>query len=175
MEKKLTENQLRFFNRIRTGDTLEGKVIRITRYGAFIQVGSISGLLHISEITYGRIKEVEDHLHVNQKIKVKLIGKEETGHQLKFSLRQMHPHPWESLINHYHAGDTVVGHVTEVKPYGAFLELKPGFEVLIHVSDVQEARDGQTALDFFKPDETYQAKIIKIDKEKRQMQLSLKE
>lgn len=174
MEKKLTDNQLRFFNRLKTGDTVEGKVTKITRYGAFIQVGSVSGLCHISEITYGRINDVADHLHVNKKIQVKILEIDISTHQLKFSLKQMQPHPWESLIHHYKEGDTVVGHVTEVKDYGAFLELRPGLEGLIHLSDVTPEKEGKTAHDFFKQEETYQAKIIKIDPEKRRMQLSVR-
>jgi small subunit ribosomal protein S1 len=174
MKNKLTDTQLRYFNKLKVGDVLNGMVTRITRYGAFVKVGSLSGLLHISEITWGRIKEVEDHLTINRKLQVKIIETDSETYQLKFSYRQLLPHPWETLINHYKAGDYVVGQVVDVRDFGAFIQIKPGLEGLIHISDVHPEKNGKTAHDFFKIDETYEVKITMIDIPKRRMQLSLK-
>jgi small subunit ribosomal protein S1 len=175
MEKKLTDSQIRYFNKLKVGDIIEGIVTRITHYGAFLKIGSLSGLIHISEITWGRINEVEDFLKINQRINVKIIEADKINHQLKFSLKQTLPHPWDQLIQHYHVGDVVVGQVVDVKDYGAFIMLRPGLEGLIHISDVQEDKNGKTAHDFFKIDETYQVKIMMIDIPKHRMQLTLKD
>ena len=175
MQKNLTDSQLRFFNKLNVGDVLEGMVTRLTRYGAFIKIGSLTGLIHISEVTWGRINDIEDHLKINQKLKVKIITIDRQKEQILFSLKQMLPNPWEHLIKHYKAGDTVVGQVAEVKDYGAFVVLKPGLEGLIHISDVLTEKNGKTAHDFFQVDETYQAKIVSIDIPKRRIQLTLKE
>jgi len=173
MEKKLSDSQLRYFNTLKAGDVLDGLVSRITRYGAFIKTGSLSGLLHVSEITWGRINDVEDFLKINQRLKVKILEKDDQEKQLKFSLRQLLPHPWETMINHYKENDVVVGQVVDVKDYGAFIQLRPGLEGLIHISDVEKEKTGKTAHDFFKVDETYEVKIMSIDKSTRRMQLSV--
>lgn len=175
MEKKLTEAQVRAFKKLKAGDLVDGMVCKITRYGAFIKTGMLSGLLHISEITWGRINDVADHLKINQKFKVKVIELDQQNYQIKFSLKQTLPNPWEQLIDKYKVGDVVVGQVAEVKDYGAFIILRPGLEGLIHISDVTTEKNGKTAHDFFKIDETYQVKITLIDKVKKRMQFSLKD
>lgn len=175
MQKDLTDSQLRFFNKLSIGETLEGMVTRLTRFGAFIKIGSLTGLIHITEITWGRITDIEDHLKINQKIKVKIIAIDRKKEQILFSIKQTLPNPWEDLIKHYKAGDTVVGQVAEVKDYGAFIVLKPGLEGLVHISDVLTEKNGKTAHDFFQVDETYQAKIVSIDIPKKRIQLTLKE
>jgi|GEM_PF-1965968 len=175
VEKKLTDSQLRYFNKLKTGDVVEGMVTKITRYGAFIKTGSLSGLLHISEITWGRIEDAEDFLKINQRLKVVITETDRQNHLLKFSLKRLLAHPWETLITHYKEGDIVVGQVSEVRDFGAFISLRPGLEGLIHISDIDADKKGKTAHDFFKVDETYQVRITEIDIPRRRMQLSLKE
>lgn len=173
MEKKLTDSQIRYFNKLKVDDVVEGMVTKITKYGAFVRIGAISGLLHISEVTWGRITDVEDYLKINQRLQVKIISLEKENHNIKLSYRQLLPHPWETLIKNYKVGDIVVGQVTEVRDFGAFIMLKHGLEGLIHISDVQAEKNGKTAHDFFKVDETYQVKITMIDIPKRRMQMSI--
>lgn len=174
MRTKLTDSQLRFFKTLREGQTVEGKVIKFSRHGVFIRHKVLTGLLHLNDITYGRITDAEDFLKLNQKLNVKIIKIDHQNNKLQFGLKQMQPHPWQGVNEKYHAGDTVVATVVDVKPYGAFLSIAPGIEGLLHVSQVPDLKDGEVAaLEYFKTDEVYQVKIFHLDVENKKIAFTL--
>ncbi|MFI5219623.1 MAG: S1 RNA-binding domain-containing protein [Bacteroidia bacterium] len=171
---KLTETQLRVLLKLQPGQRLNGKVVRFMNYGAFVNVGLINGLLANKDITWGRIDDPEDFLKLHQKLEVIVLSVDEKKQNLSLGLKQLQPDPWETAKTKYKEGDTVVGQVTDVQPYGAFLQVMPGFEGLVHVSEITTDKKITDAKEFFTPEQAYEAIILKLDFEKRQMSLSIK-
>lgn len=174
MKNKLTDSQLRFFNTLSTGQIVEGKVIKFSRFGVFVKHKIISGLLHKNDITYGRINDVEDFLKINQKINVMIIKIDKEEQQIQFGLKQVNEAPWTSTINKYKAGDTVVGTVVAVLDYGAFLSIANGIEGLLHINEIEDFDKSKTAHDYFKIEEVYQVQILKLDVANKKLSFSLK-
>jgi len=172
--KKLTDAQQKFFDRTKPGDVLAGKVKRITHYGAFVRLGLMDGLMGLKEISWGRIKDASDHLKIHQKVEVVVLQKNEQEKTLFVGMKQLIPHPWTVAASKFKTGDTVVGNIVDVQRYGAFLEIFPGFEGLIHVSDAEIEGRITDANEIFKPGQTYEATIKSIDFEKRKLALTLK-
>lgn len=171
---RLTDNQKRFFNSLKVGQTLTGKVKMFKNYGAFISLGSVDGLLATKNITWGRINDPEDFLKLNQKVEVKILSIDAQKYNIALGIKQTQPHPWDVAKTKYKEGDTVVGQVVDVQPYGAFLQIFPGFEGLVHSNEISIDKKITDAREFFKPDETYEAKIISLDFENKKMGLSIK-
>lgn len=170
----LTHLQKSFFDKIQPGDCFGGTVKNISHYGAFINIGLLDGLVHKKDISWGRVKDPADFLKLRQKTEVMLLKKDTEKFRLLFGMKQLHPHPWELAKEKFKEGDTVIGHVVEVVSFGAFLEVFPGFEGLVHVSEISDKENIKDARSFFKPDQSFEATILKLDFEQKKMALSIK-
>ncbi|HKR06012.1 MAG TPA: S1 RNA-binding domain-containing protein [Bacteroidia bacterium] len=171
---KYTDAQKAYFSKLKLGQKITGKVKRFTNYGAFISLGMVDGLLASKDITWGRINDPEDFLKLYQKLEVIIIFKDEVKFNIAVGLKQLLPNPWEIAKTKYKEGDTVVGQVVDIQPYGAFLQVFPGFEGLVHISEIYTDKKIDNAKDFFEPEQAYEATIIKLDFENRKMGLSIK-
>ena len=134
----------------------------------------VTGLIATKDITWGRIGDPEDLLKLRQKLEVVVLSVDEKKQTLSLGLKQLQPHPWDIAKTKYKEGDTVVGQVVDIQPYGAFLQIFPGFEGLVHVSEIATDKKITDAKDFFEPEQAYEAVILKLDFEKRKMALSLR-
>jgi small subunit ribosomal protein S1 len=170
----LTDTQKRYFLKLKVGQKINGKVRRFANYGAFVSIGIIDGLLATKDITWGRISDPEDVLKVNQKLEVIILSMDEKKYNIALGLKQLLPHPWDIAKTKYKEGDTVVGQVVSIQEYGAFLQIFPGFEGLVHLSEIHSDKKISNAKDFFEPEQAYEAVILKIDFEKRKMALSIR-
>jgi small subunit ribosomal protein S1 len=171
---KYTDAQKKYFSKLKVGQKLTGKVKGFKNYGAFINLGPVDGLLATKDITWGRINDPEDFLKLHQKLEVIIIFKDEIKYNIAVGLKQLFPNPWEVAKTKYKEGDTVVGQVVDIQPYGAFLQIFPGFEGLVHVSEISSDKKIMDAKEFFEPEQAYEATIIKLDFENRKMSLSIK-
>lgn len=155
-------------------DIVEGTVMRFTDYGAFIDLGGIDGLLHISEISWGKLKHPQEVLQIGDKVKVKILSMNEEKGKISLGLKQTTPEPWSVIDVNYHVGEIVSGKVVQIKEYGAFVELEPGLDGLVHISEVAHKRVGNIA-DELSIGQAVNAKILDIDKERKRISLSIKE
>ena len=157
------------------GQVLEGIVKNITDFGAFLDLGGVDGLLYITDISWGRIDDPRKVLELNQKINVVVLDFDENKKRISLGLKQLQPHPWEVLAEDVQEGSTVKGRIVNIEDYGAFLEIQPGVEGLIHVSEVTWSNQPINAREFFKLDQELEAKVVTIDREERKMSLSIKQ
>ena len=160
--------------KLKPGQKLNGKVVQFKNYGAFVNVGLVTGLLTTKDITWGRISDPEDFLKLQQKLEVVVLATDEKRQTLSLGLKQLQPHPWDVAKTKYKEGDTVVGQVVDIQDYGAFLQIIPGFEGLVHLSEISSDKKITSAKEYFEMDQTFEATIIKLDFEKRKMSLSIK-
>jgi len=163
------------FNKITIGEILKGKVSKITSFGAFIDIGGIDGLLHISDISWGHIKRVEDALKIGEELDVKVLDFDRGKEKISLGLKQLTPHPWDNIEENYQVGSILSGRVTGITSFGAFVEFAEGIEGMIHVSDMSWTGNVRKPSDILKTGEVVEAKVLKIDKEKRKMSLGLKQ
>ena len=168
--KKIAE----IWSSINVGDTVEGTVMRFTDYGAFVDIGGIDGLLHISEISWGKLKHPQEALKIGQKINVKILSMNEEKGKISLGLKQNTPEPWSVINENYQVGQVVEGKVVQIKEYGAFVELEPGIDGLVHISEIAHKRVTNIA-DEISIGQMVNAKILEIDEEKRRISLSIKE
>ena len=147
----------------------------ITDFGAFLDLGGVDGLLYITDISWGRISHPEEVLKLNQKINVVVLDFDENKKRISLGLKQLQPHPWEVLDESIQEGATVKGKIVNIEDYGAFLEILPGVEGLIHVSEVSWSNQPVNAHQTFKYGQEFEAKVVTIDREERKMSLSLKQ
>jgi len=150
-------------------------VKNITDFGAFLDLGGVDGLLYITDISWGRISHPSEILALNQKINVVVLDFDENKKRISLGLKQLQPHPWEVLDATVAEGSSVKGKIVNIEDYGAFLEIQPGVEGLIHVSEVTWSNQPVNARDFFKLGQEYEAKVVTIDREDRKMSLSVKQ
>ncbi|MGN0659310.1 MAG: bifunctional 4-hydroxy-3-methylbut-2-enyl diphosphate reductase/30S ribosomal protein S1 [Emergencia sp.] len=155
-------------------DIVEGTVMRFTDYGAFIDLGGIDGLLHISEISWGKLKHPQEVLQIGDKVKVKILSMNEEKGKISLGLKQTVPEPWSVIDENYQVGQVVSGKVVQIKEYGAFVELEPGLDGLVHISEVAHKRVTSIA-DELSIGQEVAAKILEIDKERKRISLSIKE
>ncbi len=155
-------------------DIVEGTVMRFTDYGAFIDLGGIDGLLHISEISWGKLKHPQEVLQIGEKVKVKILSMNEEKGKISLGLKQTVPEPWSVIDENYQVGQVVAGKVVQIKEYGAFIELEPGLDGLVHISEVAHKRVTNIA-DELSIGQEVNAKILEIDKERKRISLSIKE
>lgn len=174
MTTPFAESQLRFFNKLKEGQRIKGKVARLTYYGAFVRLGLINGLVATKDITWARIKDPADFLKLKQEVEVIILSVDKEKQRVMLGIKQLQPHPWEKYKDAYKTGDTVVGRVVSIQEYGAFLQVKPGLEGLIHLSQAEPGKPAKSAREIFKMDEEYEATIILWDPSNRKMGLSLK-
>ena len=171
----LAEQREHIIGSLEKGQVLEGVVKNITDFGAFLDLGGVDGLLYITDISWGRINHPMEVLSLNQKISVAVLDFDENKRRISLGLKQLQPHPWEVLAAGITEGSTVKGKIVNIEDYGAFLELQPGVEGLIHVSEVSWSNQPVNAREYFRLGQEYEAKVVTIDQDDRRMSLSLKQ
>lgn len=159
---------------LKVGDIIEGTVMRFTDYGAFVDIGGIDGLLHISEISWGKLRHPQEALEIGQKINVKILSMNQEKGKISLGLKQLTPEPWSVINDNYSVGQIVKGKVVQIKEYGAFVELEPGLDGLVHISEIAPRRVNNIADEVSIGDQVY-TKILDIDEEKRRISLSIKD
>ena len=175
IESDLAEQREAIIASLERGQVLEGLVKNITDFGAFLDLGGVDGLLYITDISWGRISHPNEVLELNQKINVVVLDFDENKKRISLGLKQLQPHPWEVLDAAIQEGSTVKGKIVNIEDYGAFLEILPGVEGLIHVSEVTWSNQPINAREYFKLGQEYEAKVVTIDREDRKMSLSVKQ
>ena len=175
IESDLAEQREAIIASLEKGQVLEGLVKNITDFGAFLDLGGVDGLLYITDISWGRINHPSEILSLNEKINVVVLDFDENKKRISLGLKQLMPHPWDVLSEEYTEGSSVKGKIVNIEDYGAFLEIMPGVEGLIHVSEVSWSNQPINAREYFKLGQEYEAKIVTIDREDRKMSLSIKQ
>lgn len=175
IESDLAEQREAIIAGLEKGQVLEGLVKNITDFGAFLDLGGVDGLLYITDISWGRISHPSEVLSLNQKVNVVVLDFDENKKRISLGLKQLQPHPWEVLDPSIVEGSSVRGRIVNVEDYGGFLEILPGVEGLIHVSEVSWSNQPVNAREFFKIGFEYEAKVVTIDRDDRKMSLSLKQ
>ncbi|MBR1990265.1 MAG: bifunctional 4-hydroxy-3-methylbut-2-enyl diphosphate reductase/30S ribosomal protein S1 [Firmicutes bacterium] len=169
-QKKVEE----IWNSLNVDDVVEGKVMRFTDYGAFVDLGGIDGLLHISEISWGKLKHPQEVLAIGDTVKVKILSMNAEKGKISLGLKQTQPEPWTVIEENYQVGQVVTGKVVQIKEYGAFIELEPGLDGLVHISEVAHKRVTDIAEELT-IGQTVDAKILEIDTERKRISLSIKQ
>ncbi len=175
IESDLAEQRETIIAGLEKGQVLEGTVKNITDFGAFMDLGGVDGLLYITDISWGRINHPNEILELNQKINVAVLDFDEDKKRISLGLKQLTPHPWEVFDAAIAEGSLVKGKIVNIEDYGAFLEIIPGVEGLIHVSEVTWSNQPVNAREFFKLGEEYESKVVTLDREDRKMSLSVKQ
>ena len=175
IELELEAQRAEIMAGLEKGQVLEGVVKNITNYGAFIDLGGVDGLVHITDLSWGRISHPEEILKLDQKVNVVILDFDEEKKRIALGMKQLTPHPWDSLDADLKVGDKVTGKVVVVADYGAFVEILPGVEGLIHVSEMSWSQHLRTAHDFLKVGDTIEAVILTLDREERKMSLGIKQ
>lgn len=155
------------------GDIVEGTVMRFTDYGAFVDIGGVDGLLHISEISWGKLKHPQQMLEIGQTIPVKILAMNRENEKISLGYKQTTPEPWANIDEKYSVGQKVKGRVVQIKEYGVFIEIEPGLDGLVHISEVARHRIEKIS-DVLKLDEVVEAEILAIDHDRRRISLSIK-
>jgi small subunit ribosomal protein S1 len=175
IESDLEQQRSEIISKLEQGQVLEGTVKNITDFGAFLDLGGVDGLLYITDISWGRVKHPSDVLQLNQKINVVVLDFDDEKRRISLGLKQLQPHPWKVLPEDIVQGSVVKGRIVNIEDYGAFLEIMPGVEGLIHVSEVSWSNQPINAREFFKINSEIDAKVVTIDREERKMSLSIKQ
>ena len=168
----------KFYSQVKEGETVSGTVRSLTDYGAFVDLGGVDALLHVSDIAWGRVNKPSDVLSVGQSVEVKVLKVSSEGDKRRISvgLKQLQPHPWEAVSEKFKAGDRVRGTVTRLMEFGAFVELEPGIEGLIHISEMSWSKGKiRKASDVVKPGETVEAVILQVNAAEHRISLGLKQ
>lgn len=175
IESDLEAQRQEIIGKLEKGQVLEGTIKNITDFGAFIDLGGVDGLLYITDISWGRIAHPKEVLELNQQLNVVVLDFDDAKKRISLGLKQLTPHPWEVLDETIQPGSKVKGRIVNIEDYGAFLEIIPGVEGLIHISEVSWSNQPVNSKEFFKVGEEYEAAIVTIDREERKMSLSLKQ
>lgn len=175
IESDLETQRQEIISKLERGQVLEGTVKNITDFGAFLDLGGVDGLLYITDISWGRIKHPDEVLKNGQKLNVVVLDFNDDKKRISLGLKQLQPHPWDVLSNEITPGSVVEGRIVNIEDYGAFLEITPGVEGLIHVSEVSWSSQPVNAREYFKENEIFKAKVVTIDREERKMSLSVKQ
>ncbi len=174
LDEEKALNIEKIWNSISVEDVVEGKVMRFTDYGAFVDIGGIDGLLHISEISWGKISHPSDVLKIGQTINVKILSIDKQNEKVSLGLKQTTAEPWEQVDSKYHVDEIIDGKVVQIKDYGVFVEIEPGMDGLVHISEMAHKHVANPASEV-KIGEIVQAQILDIDKENKRISLSIKE
>lgn len=175
IESDIEAQRAEIMSKLEKGQVLEGTVKNITDFGAFMDLGGLDGLLYITDISWGRISHPGEVLKLDQKLKVVVLDFDDDKKRISLGLKQLTPHPWDVLPETLQEGAVVKGKVVNIEDYGAFLEILPGVEGLVHVSEISWANAPINAKEFFKLGDEYDAKVVTLDKDARKMSLSLKQ
>jgi small subunit ribosomal protein S1 len=160
---------------VKEGDVISGQVRSLTSYGAFVDVGGIDGLLHVSDISRSRVNNPEDVLTVGQKLQVKVLKIDSESRRISLGLKQLQPEPWDSATETYKVGQRITGTVTRLMDFGAFVEVEPGIEGLIHVSEMSWIKKVRKPSDILKQGDTVEAVILSVNQAERRLSLGLKQ
>ena len=175
IEAEIEAQKADIIGKLEKGQVLEGTVKNITSYGVFVDLGGVDGLIHITDLSWGRISHPEEVVALDQKINVVILDFDDTKKRIALGLKQLTPHPWEALDANLQVGDKVKGKVVVIADYGAFVEVQPGVEGLIHVSEMSWSLHLRSAQDFLKVGEEVEAVILTLDREERKMSLGIKQ
>ncbi|MFR9563139.1 MAG: 30S ribosomal protein S1 [Rikenellaceae bacterium] len=175
IEAELEVQKQAIMSKLEKGQILEGTVKNITSYGVFIDLGGVDGLVHITDLSWGRVSHPEEIVTLDQKINVVILDFDDAKKRIALGLKQLTPHPWEAFDTTLNVGDTVKGRVVVMADYGAFVEIATGVEGLIHVSEMSWSQHLRTAQDFLKVGDSVEAKILTLDREERKMSLGIKQ
>ena len=175
IEAELEQQKKDIIGKLEKGQILEGTVKNITSYGVFIDLGGVDGLIHITDLSWGRITHPEEILKLDQKLNVVILDFDDEKKRIALGLKQLTPHPWEALDANLKVGDKVEGKVVVVADYGAFVEIAPGVEGLIHVSEMSWSQHLRSAQDFVKVGDKQEAVILTLDRDERKMSLGIKQ
>ena len=175
IEAELEAQKVEIIAKLEKGQVLEGTVKNITSYGVFIDLGGVDGLVHITDLSWGRINHPSEIVELDQKLKVVILDFDENKKRIALGLKQLTPHPWDSLDENLKVGDKVKGKVVVIADYGAFIEISSGVEGLIHVSEMSWSQHLRTAQDFLKVGDEVEAVILTLDREDRKMSLGMRQ
>ena len=175
IEAELEQQKSEIIGKLEKGQVLEGTVKNITGYGVFVDLGGVDGLIHITDLSWGRINHPEEVVSLDQKINVVILDFDESKKRIALGLKQLTVHPWDALDANLKVGDKVKGKVVLIADYGAFVEIEPGVEGLIHVSEMSWAPRLRIASDFLKVGDEVEAQILTLDREEKKMSLGLKQ
>ena len=175
IESDIEAQRAQIMSKLEKGQVLEGVVKNITDFGAFMDLGGLDGLLYITDISWGRISHPSEVVKLDQKIQVVVLDFDDDKKRISLGLKQLTPHPWDVLPTDLSEGSVVKGKVVNIEDYGAFLEIQPGVEGLVHVSEITWANTPINAKEFFKLGDEHEAKVVTLDKDARKMSLSIKQ
>ena len=175
MEEEERSTKDRRYTEIKEGDTVRGEIRSFTDYGAFVEIGGVDGLLHVGDIAWGRVNKPEDVLTLGQQIEVKVLKIDAGKQRISLGLKQLQPHPWDAVPGKYKTGERVAGTVTRLADFGAFVELEPGIEGLIHVSEMSWVKKVRKPSDLLKQGDTVEAVILAVNLDERRISLGLKQ
>lgn len=175
IEDEIEQQKSEIISKLEKGQVLEGVVKNITNYGVFIDLGGVDGLIHITDLSWGRINDPKEIVQLYQQIKVVILDFDDSKKRIALGLKQLTPHPWDALDPNLKVGDVVKGKVVVLADYGAFIEIAPGVEGLIHVSEMSWSQHLRTAQDFLKIGDEVEAKVLTLDREERKMSLGMKQ
>ena len=175
IESDIEAQRAEIIGKLEKGQVLEGTIKNITDFGAFLDLGGLDGLLYITDISWGRINHPSEVLKLDQKLNVVVLDFDDDKRRISLGLKQLTPHPWDTLAENLKEGEIVKGKVVNIEDYGAFLEITPGVEGLVHVSEITWANTPINAKEFFKLGDEHEAKVVTLDKETRKMSLSIKQ
>ena len=175
IEQELEQQRKEIIGKLEKGQILEGTVKNITTYGVFVDLGGVDGLIHITDLSWGRVSDPHEVVSLDQKINVVILDFDEEKKRIALGLKQLTPHPWDALDANLKVGDHVKGKVVVMADYGAFVEIAPGVEGLIHVSEMSWSQHLRSAQDFMKVGDEVEAVILTLDRAERKMSLGIKQ
>ena len=175
IEAELEEQKKQIISGLEKGQVLEGTVKNITSYGVFIDLGGVDGLIHITDLSWGRVNHPEEIVELDQKLNVVILDFDDDKKRIALGLKQLQPHPWDALDANLQVGDKVSGKIVVMADYGAFVEIAAGVEGLIHVSEMSWSQHLRSAQDFMTVGDTVEAVILTLDREERKMSLGIKQ
>ena len=175
IEAEIEEQKKQIMSGLEKGQVLEGIVKNITSYGVFIDLGGVDGLIHITDLSWGRVNHPEELVTLDEKIKVVILDFDDDKKRIALGLKQLSDHPWDAMEAELNVGDKVKGRVVVLADYGAFIEIAPGVEGLVHVSEMSWSQHLRTAGDFLKVGDEVESVVLTLDKEERKMSLGIKQ
>ena len=175
IEAELEQQKKEIIGKLEKGQVLEGTVKNITSYGVFIDLGGVDGLIHITDLSWGRVSDPKEVVELDQKLNVVILDFDDEKKRIALGLKQLTPHPWDALDANLKVGDHVKGKVVVMADYGAFVEIAPGVEGLIHVSEMSWSQHLRSAQDFMKVGDEVEAVVLTLDREERKMSLGIKQ
>ncbi len=175
IEAELEQQKQEIISKLEKGQVLEGKVKNITPYGVFVDLGGVDGLVHITDLSWGRVSDPREVVELDQDIKVAILDFDDEKKRIALGIKQLMPHPWDALNPDLKVGDHVNGKVVVMADYGAFVEVQPGVEGLIHVSEMSWSQHLRSAQDFLKVGDEVEAVVLTLDRDERKMSLGIKQ